>query len=317
MDMDLSFIERHTRCSGLHTVAKRLFNDKPVAAGTGLTVWRIAHTGAEMDMRIKQPHEFGLPLTGVESHAHLLGRHFRSDLRKVLERAQAAGISAIGNVCMGSDELEEGKALFADTPEVFFILGIHPTDSQTCTDEALARMEGQIRANPRIKAVGETGLDFYWKTCPPEIQHAAFRRHLTLAREYSLPVVIHSRDATEATFKVLLDEGFSGKPLLWHCFGGDSAAMRSIVDNGWHLSIPGPVTFPANAALREAAAAAPLDRLLIETDCPYLAPIPFRGKRNEPAYAVYTAQALAQSRGMDLAELWTAVGGNARKFFRL
>ncbi len=270
-----------------------------------------------MDRNTPQPHEFKLPPTGVESHAHLNGKHFRADLPAVLERARGAGISAIGNVFMGPDELDEGEALFADAPEVFFILGVHPTDSHLCTDDALDRMAERLRANPRIKAVGETGLDFYWKTCPPDVQHAVFRRHLALARECSLPVIIHSRDATEATFQILLDEGFAHRPLLWHCFGGNTADMRRIVDNGWHLSIPGPVTFPANGALREAAAVVPLDRLLIETDCPYLTPIPCRGKRNEPAYIVYTAQTIAQARGLDLAELWTATGDNARKFFKL
>ena len=270
-----------------------------------------------MPQNTQEPQDFRLPPTGVESHAHLNGRHFHHDVQQVLERAKAAGISAIGNVFMGPDELEKGQHLFDTAPEVFFMLGIHPTDSRLCTAEALARMAGQLRANPRIKGVGETGLDFYWKNCPPDVQHAAFHAHLDLAEESGLPVVIHSRDATEATLNVLLARGFSGKPLLWHCFGGTAEDMRRIVDNGWRLSIPGPITYPANQALREAAAAIPLDHLLLETDCPYLAPVPFRGKRNEPAHMVYTAQAIALARGMSVADLWTATGDNARNFFNL
>jgi TatD DNase family protein len=172
-----------------------------------------------MPKNIQEPQDFKLPHTGAESHAHLNGKFFRDDLPQVLERARAAGVSAIGNVFMGPDALEEGQHLFDDAPEVFFMLGIHPTDSRLCTEETLGRMAGHLRANPRIKGVGETGLDFYWKNCPPDIQHAAFHAHLDLAEESGLPVIIHSRDSTEATLKVLLARGFAGKALLWHCFG--------------------------------------------------------------------------------------------------
>ena len=258
-----------------------------------------------------------LPATGVESHAHLDSRHFCEDLPAVLERARQAGLAAIGNVFMGPEAFLAGEALFADVPEVFFLLGIHPTDGDTCTDEALAAMDSILRRTPRIKALGETGLDFYWKNCAPEVQDRVFRAQLALAREHDLPVVIHSRDATEATFRVLEEEGYANRPLLWHSFGGDVAMMRYIVERGWHVSLPGPVTYPANQALREAVAKVPLDRLLLETDCPYLTPVPYRGKRNEPAYVAYTAQAVALVRGMDPAELWTHTGDNARCFFNL
>ena len=176
-------------------------------------------------------------------------------------------------------------------------------------------MRGAFAQDARLRAVGEIGLDFYWDDCPPDIQRAAFRAQLAMAREVGRPVVIHSRDAFDDTMLVLEEEGFSGYPLLWHCFGGDAAQAARIVAHGWHVSLPGPVSYPANEPLREAARTLPLDRLLLETDCPYLSPVPYRGKRNEPAYMVFTAQAVAQARGMDVVELWTVAGENARRFF--
>ena len=258
-----------------------------------------------------------LPPCGVDSHAHLDSKEFRDDLPAVLDLARQCGLSHMGNVFLGPEEYEAGQALFANHPEVFFLLGLHPCDGQRCTPEALARMADHFRADPRLKALGEIGLDFYWDDCPHDIQREAFRAQLALARQLDLPVVIHSRDATEATLEVLESEKFRNSPLLWHCFGGTSAEAARIISNGWHISIPGPVSYPANQALREAARSIPLERLLLETDCPYLAPVEWRGKRNEPAFTVFTAQHIAEARGMAPADLWQACGDNARRFFGL
>ncbi|NHZ46247.1 TatD family hydrolase [Nitratidesulfovibrio liaohensis] len=263
------------------------------------------------------PESLGLPSTGVESHAHLDGSEFDADREAVLDRARAAGVAQFGNVFLGPEKWRANRHLFAQRPEVFFLLGIHPCEAQACDDAALAAMRGAFAQDDRLRAVGEIGLDFYWDECPPDIQRAAFRAQLAMAREVGRPVVIHSRDAFDDTMQVLEEEGFSDYPLLWHCFGGDAAQAARIVAHGWHVSLPGPVSYPANEPLREAARTLPLDRLLLETDCPYLSPVPYRGKRNEPAYMVFTAQAVAQARGMDVAELWTAAGGNARRFFGL
>ena len=130
-------------------------------------------------------------------------------------------------------------------------------------------------------------------------------------------MVIHSRDANDATMDMLEAEGFKGYPLLWHCFGADAALARRIVDNGWHISLPGPVTYKANEALRHAASVIPADRLLLETDCPYLSPEPYRGKRNEPAYLGFTASCVAEARNEDVTTLWTRCGDNAIRFFGL
>ena len=256
-----------------------------------------------------------LPRTGVDSHAHLDMPHFGTDLPAVLSRAAAAGLANIGNVFLGLGAWEQGKGLFADAPEVFFLLGIHPTDAMSCSPETLAGMKDAFASDIRLRALGEIGLDFYWKTCPPDIQRSVFRAQLHLARALSLPVVIHSRDAYAATLAILRNENFTGRPLLWHCFGGNAEQAKELAGLGWHISIPGSVTFPANHALRDAVRGIPPDKLLVETDCPYLAPMPHRGKRNEPAYAAITAACIADILGMDAAELWTRCGDNARRFF--
>lgn len=261
------------------------------------------------------PEALGLPLTGVDSHAHLDLRHFDKDLSLVLAKARAAGVANIGNVFLSAEAWENGRKLFADRPEVFFLLGVHPTDAMRYSPATRMAMKRAFIADERLRAVGEIGLDFYWKDCPPDVQIAAFIDQLHLARELGRPVVIHCRDAYTATIGILREQGIHGYPLLWHCFGGTIDEARYIVDAGWHISIPGPVTFPANNELRAALAAVPRDRLLVETDCPYLAPMPYRGKRNEPAYTAFTVAAMAEALGMEAAELWTICGDNARRFF--
>lgn len=258
-----------------------------------------------------------LPCTGVESHAHLNSRQYAADLEEVLARAQQAGVERIGQIFLSPEAYAKDVARFDAHPEVFFLLGIHPTEAFLYSPETAKGMMDIIKTDSRVRAVGEIGLDYYWKDVPHDTQKEVFTAQLALAKECALPPVIHSRDATEDTFAILEAEGFVGRPLLWHCFGGDTAMARKIVDAGWHLSIPGIVTYPANAALREAVAAVPLDRLLIETDCPYLTPMPLRGKRNEPAYLPYTIEAMAAARHMPVEELWTICGDNAKRFFSL
>ena len=189
--------------------------------------------------------------------------------------------------------------------------------SIACDKAALEHMRQAFAEEPRLRAVGEIGLDFYWDDCPKELQYQAFQQQLDLARELAKPVVIHCRNAEEEALALLEARSFADYPLLWHCFGGAPALARRIVRNGWHLSIPGPVSYPANAALREAVAVIPDDRLLLETDSPYLSPVPWRGKRNEPAFTVFTVRQMAEARGVSPEELWQLCGDNARRFFGL
>lgn len=261
------------------------------------------------------PLELALPHCGVDTHAHLDLNHFGDSIEAALSLAHQAGVSHIGNVFLGSHAYHSNAPLFAAHPEVFFILGIHPCEAQDNNPEELALLKAAFQSDERLCAVGEIGLDYYWKDCPHDVQQQTFIDLLRLARTVERPVVIHSRDAHEDTLSILESQGFAGYPLIWHCFGGDSALAARIVNNGWHISIPGPVTYPANTALREAVRHIPLERLLVETDCPYLAPLQWRGQRNEPAFAVFTAACIAAERQMPPAELWEICGDNARKFF--
>lgn len=263
------------------------------------------------------PESFNLPRTGVESHAHLNGPRYLEDLEATLERAKRTGLAHIGQVFMSSEAWKANKERFAGHPEVFFLLAVHPNDAQILTDQEFENIRRAISEDKRIKAVGETGLDYFREHCPQDVQKAAFVRQLHLAREAGLPVVIHCRDATEDTISILDAEGFKDYPLLWHCFGEGREEARQILDRGWHISIPGTVTFPSNHALRDAVAYIPEDRIMMETDCPYLAPMPHRGERNEPAYLAFTIQVMAEAKGMSPAELWTRCGENAIRFFRL
>jgi TatD DNase family protein len=258
-----------------------------------------------------------LPRTGVESHAHLNSPQYALDLQDVLERAFAAGVAQIMQVFLSPEAWAEGRALFQNYPQIFFLLGTHPTEAMQYSKEVEQAMRRAIAEDDRIRAIGEIGLDYYWKDCPPDIQKEVFSRQLRLARELSLPVVVHCRDAENDCLDLLESEGMRDLPLLWHCFGGNVRLAERILGNGWHISVPGPVTFPANEALREAVAIIPADKLLVETDCPYLSPVPLRGKRNEPANLGYTIDAMAKARGVPVDELWTLCGDNARRFFGL
>ncbi len=263
------------------------------------------------------PLTLALPFVGVDSHAHLDGPEFDSDRDMVLARARAAGLRQVGNVFLGPEEFAARRSFFDAHPEVFFLLGIHPCEGQRCTPASLAAMRAAFAAEPRLRAVGEIGLDFHWQDCPREIQFRAFAAQLDMARELGRPVVIHCREAEDECLMILESRGFAGYPLLWHCFGGGSATARRILRNGWHISVPGPVTYPANEDLRRAVALIPADRLMLETDCPYLAPVPWRGKRNEPALSVFTARAVAAARHVAPEDIWQSCGDNARRFFNL
>lgn len=185
------------------------------------------------------PLSRALPLGGVDSHAHLDDPDFDPDREDVLARARAAGLANVGNVFLGPDDFVARRALFDKHPEVFFLLGIHPCDGRNCTPESLAAMRAAFATEPRLRAVGEIGLDFHWQDCPKELQFKAFTEQLDLARELDAPVVIHCREAEDECLMTLEARGFAGYPLLWHCFGGGPALARRILDNGWHISVPG------------------------------------------------------------------------------
>ena len=261
------------------------------------------------------PETLGLPPVGADSHAHLDGRDY--DLDAVLARALACGVRTVGNVFLGPGAYRSGKAQFEERPDVFFLLGVHPHEAGKMTEDDLADMRAAFLEDARLKAVGEIGLDYYYDFSPRQDQQRWFRRQLALARELDRPVVIHCRDAEDDCLAILDECGFGGRPLLWHCFGLGPDWARLLVERGWHISVPGTVTYARSEALREAVRIIPADRLLLETDCPYLSPEPYRGKRNEPALLGFTAREIARVRGEGLHALWERCGDNARRFFGL
>lgn len=258
-----------------------------------------------------------LPYGGVESHAHLNSKQFAQDRDEVIERARTVGLARISQIFLSHAAWKEERAYFAAFPEFFFVLGIHPTDAELLDDAEFERIASAFEEDELLRAVGEIGLDYYWKDTEPALQKKVFIRQLNLAKDLDKPVVIHCREAESDTLNILKAEGMWGRPLLWHCFGGDKAMAELLLEAGWYISIPGPVTYPANKALRDALSIIPEDRLMMETDCPYLTPVPLRGKRNEPAYLAYTVQAMAEARGVDPASLWLSCGRTAAKFFGL
>lgn len=258
-----------------------------------------------------------LPLGGVDSHAHLDDKAFDADRETVLQRARQVGIAHIGNIFLDPVAFAARRHLFDEHPEVFFIVGIHPCDAMQCNNQSMSALRQAFAFDGRVRAIGEIGLDYYWKDCPKEIQMEAFGRQLDIAREMGKPVVIHCREAEDDCLTMLEARGFANYPLLWHCFGGVPEMAKRIIHNGWHISIPGPVTYKANQHVREALACIPPERLLFETDAPYLSPEPWRGTRNEPAYTVFSVRLMAEVLGYKPEELWLLCGNNARRFFGL
>jgi TatD DNase family protein len=253
----------------------------------------------------------------IDSHAHLDFEDYAQDLDAVVARARAAGLERI--VCVGLWRAPGsfGNALdLADDDPAFFsaTVGIHPHECARVPEEDWARHEALAR-DPRVVAIGETGLDFHYDRSPRPVQEASFRRSLAIARAAKKPVVVHVREADEACARILREEGLPEAGGVIHCFTGDAAAARAYLDMGLHVSVAGVVTFKAAAALRDAIRIVPRDRLLVETDCPFLAPAPHRGRRNEPAYVLETAKKVAELWGTALEEVADETTANVRRLF--
>jgi TatD DNase family protein len=252
----------------------------------------------------------------IDTHAHLDFPDYDSDLQEVIERARAAGMIAIATVGIEPGDWDKTIRIAQTYEEVYPILGVHPNSADQATDEALARLEAECR-NPsgkRVIALGETGLDYYRDHVPHERQREAFRAHLSLARQLDLPVVIHNRDAHDDVLSILRRDG-AGTRGIMHSVSGDVPFALECISLGYMVSLAGPVTFRKAADKHAIAAAVPLDSLLLETDCPFLTPEPFRGRRNEPAYVRYTAEAIARIRGVSYDEVAEATTANACRLF--
>ena len=241
----------------------------------------------------------------IDSHCHLAGEEFTADLGDVVERARAAGVSSALVILSAGDEAEAAGArrVREAWPGVRFAVGIHPHQAGQHADPgaAVERLGAELDAHAAV-ALGEIGLDYHYDFSPRDVQQDIFRRQLALARERSLPVVIHTREATDDTFALLREHG-AGLRIVFHCFTGGMDMARAALAAGVWLSFAGIVTFPKAAELREVAAMVPDDRFLVETDAPYLAPVPHRGKRNEPAFVAAVVARLADVRGQTTAHV--------------
>jgi TatD DNase family protein len=247
----------------------------------------------------------------IDSHAHLDSHKFDGDREAAIDRAREAGVTAILNV--GGD-LASSRAAVALAERCGFIyaaVGVHPHDARTVTPAVLDDLRALSR-HPKVVAIGEIGLDYYRDLSPRPVQRQVFADQLALAAELELPVVVHSREALDDVLAAL--RGWEGSGVL-HSYSGGPERLGEVLELGFSIGISGPVTFPKAEWLRAVAAAVPLERLLVETDCPYLTPVPYRGRRNEPAYVRYVAQAVARARGMDAELLARAAADNARRLF--
>lgn len=250
----------------------------------------------------------------IDAHAHLDAPAFDADRDEVVARAASAGVALMVSAGTSVDGSRRALALAERYSSVVAAVGIHPEASGNATQadfEALAT----LARHPRVVAIGEVGLDYYRDHAPRTHQIEAFRSQIRLAREADLPLVVHDREAHEDVEQILREEGAAR--VVLHCFSGTPDMALRCAAAGWMISFAGPLTFAKSAGLREVARALPIDRLLVETDAPYLAPEPFRGRRCEPAFLVHTARALAAARGTDSASLETALAQNARSVFAL
>jgi TatD DNase family protein len=249
----------------------------------------------------------------VDSHCHLDDHQFDADRAETIARARAAGVETMMAIGTGEGppDLEAAIRLADQYEFIYATVGVHPHDAAKASGETFARMESLL-GHPKVRAVGEIGLDYHYDFSPRPVQREVFERQLALAAEAGLPVVIHTREAWEDTLSILRAAArLAGiRPSIMHCFTGDAAQARQVLDLGFHLAFGGVLTFPKAETVREAARITPADRLLLETDCPYLAPVPIRGKRNEPAFLVETARRLAEARGVPLEEIAAQTNAN-------
>ncbi|EIT84198.1 Mg-dependent DNAse [Fictibacillus macauensis ZFHKF-1] len=251
-----------------------------------------------------------------DTHTHLNAEQFQEDVEAVIQRAQDEGVTHM--VVVGFDRPTiTGAMKLADTYDfIYAAVGWHPVDAIDMTEEDLQWIE-DLAAHPKVVAIGEMGLDYHWDKSPHDVQKRVFRQQIQLAKRVKLPIIIHNREATQDVVDILRSEGAAEVGGIMHCYSGSVEVAQECLDMNFYISLGGPVTFKNAKKPKEVAKEVPLDRLLIETDCPYLAPHPLRGKRNEPAYVKYVAETVAELREMPLEELIEHTTANAKRLFGL
>ena len=254
----------------------------------------------------------------IDSHCHLAGEEFAADLEAVAGRAAAAGVTTALCILEADDEAELARAVDVRHawPGIRFAAGIHPHHAGNVSNpvDAIETVRSAL-AGCQACAIGEIGLDYHYDFSPPARQQEIFRAQVGLALELDLPIIIHTREASEDTFQIIRENGRGRVQGVFHCFTGDVAMAREALDLGFCLSYAGILTFPKAVELREAAKITPLDRLLSETDAPYLAPVPHRGQRNEPAYVIRTVQTLADLHAQPIEAMARQIEQNFARLF--
>ncbi|MBO8127822.1 MAG: TatD family hydrolase [Peptococcaceae bacterium] len=250
----------------------------------------------------------------IDTHVHLDDEKFDEDREDVIARAREAGVRKL--ITVGTDLPSSRRAvrIAEQYPFIYAVVGVHPHEAASAGENYLQQIE-ELAGHPRVVAIGEIGLDYYYNFAPPETQHRIFEEQLVLAGRLEMPVVVHSRDADADTLAILREKAAS--PVVLHCYTGTWQLARLYLEMGFYISLAGVVTFAKSDELRVVAAKIPADRFFLETDAPYLAPVPKRGRRNEPAWITYTAAAVAEVRGMSPKEVAQVSTANAIEFFRL
>jgi TatD DNase family protein len=252
----------------------------------------------------------------IDSHCHLEMPDFRTDLDKVLQRAKDSGVGYIFTI--GTEERDWNRAVeIAEAhASVHAVLGIHPHNAKEIDDQTYVTLK-KLCGHPKVKAVGEMGLDFFRNLSPRDVQLKRFQEQIKLAREIGLPIVVHDREAHRETLEVLKSEGAEQCGGIIHCFSGDDEMARRCIDMGFYISLPGSLTYKNADRFREIVKRLPLESLLVETDAPFLSPVPLRGKRNEPAHVRYTAEKLAEVKGISFEKVAEVTTENALRVYRL
>jgi TatD DNase family protein len=254
----------------------------------------------------------------IDSHAHIQGKEYAGEVDAVIARARAGGVETIIAVGGAGDmsSNKEAVALAAQFENIYATVGMHPHDAKDVGNDELRALR-DLTSQPKVIAVGETGLDYYYDHSPHDVQRRVFAQFIHMARETELPIVVHERDAAREVAELLRSEGSGKLRGVIHCFTGDYEAARTYLDLGLYLSFTGIITFKNAEPLRDVVGKVPLDRIFVETDSPYLTPVPHRGKRNEPAYVRFVADTLANVKKLTLEEVARVTTANVKNLFRI
>lgn len=251
-----------------------------------------------------------------DTHTHLNAEQFQDEIEETIVRATELGVTQMAVVGFDTPTIEKSLELSRNHKDIYSIIGWHPTEAGSYTKEIETRLYEQLTL-PKVVALGEIGLDYYWMEDPKEVQAKVFKRQIEIAKEFHLPISIHTRDAMEDTYQILKEANIQDIGGIMHSFSGDGEWAKKFLDLGMHISFSGVVTFKKALEVKEAAQVVPLERLLVETDAPYLAPVPFRGKRNEPGYTKYVVDEIAALREMSVEDVAQQTTQNARRLFRI